>query len=148
LDMLCFSLSTLRYELLRRLSRKQRDVIVAMPCWLHTFDIRTSIRVLICWMACFMEYKTVRCAYRKKLASSCRYVSFTLWLWFLSLLRRGADKSLPFPISYFPIATKPKKIFLDGLKKLEQRSQICGAPAGICRVNIYFFQSGRLLFSL
>jgi hypothetical protein len=32
--------------------------------------------------------------------------------------RRGADKSLAFPIFLF--AAQPKEFFLDGLKKLEQ----------------------------
>jgi hypothetical protein len=35
-------------------------------------------------------------------------------------IRRGADKSLSFPIFLF--AAQRKEIFLDGLKKLEQRS--------------------------
>jgi hypothetical protein len=38
----------------------------------------------------------------------------------LLLLRRGADKSLAFPTFLF--AAQPKEFFLDGLKKLEQRS--------------------------
>jgi hypothetical protein len=41
-------------------------------------------------------------------------------------LRRGADKSLCF--SYFTygwFAAQPKEFFLDGLKKLEQRSHKC-----------------------
>jgi hypothetical protein len=35
-------------------------------------------------------------------------------------IRKGADKSLAFPIFLF--AAPPKEFFLDGLKKLEQRS--------------------------
>jgi hypothetical protein len=38
-----------------------------------------------------------------------------------------------FPIFLF--AAQPKEFFLDGLKKIEQRSQVCGAQGGICRVN-------------
>jgi hypothetical protein len=38
-------------------------------------------------------------------------------------IRRGADKSLAFPISLF--APQPKEFFLDGLNKLEQRSHKC-----------------------
>jgi hypothetical protein len=38
-------------------------------------------------------------------------------------LRRGADKSLTFPIFLF--AAEPKEFFLDQLKKLEQRSHKC-----------------------
>jgi hypothetical protein len=38
-------------------------------------------------------------------------------------IRRGADKFLAFPIFYFPICSTKKGIFLDGLKKLEQRSR-------------------------
>jgi hypothetical protein len=38
-------------------------------------------------------------------------------------LRRGADNSLVFPIFLF--AAQPKEFFLDGLKKLEQRSHEC-----------------------
>jgi hypothetical protein len=38
-------------------------------------------------------------------------------------IRRGAEKSLAFPIFLF--AAQPKEFFLDGLKKLEQRSHKC-----------------------
>jgi hypothetical protein len=38
-------------------------------------------------------------------------------------IRRGADKSLAFSIFLF--AAQPKEFFLDGLKKLEQRSHKC-----------------------
>jgi hypothetical protein len=37
----------------------------------------------------------------------------------------GADKSLAFPISYFLFAAKQKEFFLDGLKKMKQRSHKC-----------------------
>jgi hypothetical protein len=57
----------------------------------------------------------------------------------------GADKSLAFLIF------STKEFFLDGLKKLEQRSHKCveqkGGGGGICRVNT-FFQSRSLSFSL
>jgi hypothetical protein len=43
---------------------------------------------------------------------------------------RGADKSLAFPISYFLVAAEPKEPFLDGLKKLEQRSHKCVELSG------------------
>jgi histone-lysine N-methyltransferase SETMAR len=47
---------------------------------------------------------------------------------------------------WFPARTK--EFFLDGLKKLEQRSHKClELRGGVCKVNI-FFQSRRLLFSL
>jgi hypothetical protein len=39
------------------------------------------------------------------------------------VIHRGADKSLAFPIFLF--AAHPKEFFLDGLKKLEQRSHKC-----------------------
>jgi hypothetical protein len=39
------------------------------------------------------------------------------------LVRRGAEKSLAFPIFLFP--AQRKEFFLDGLKKLEQRSHKC-----------------------
>jgi hypothetical protein len=39
------------------------------------------------------------------------------------IVRRGAAKSLAFPIFLF--AAQPKEFFLDGLKKLEQRSHKC-----------------------
>jgi hypothetical protein len=39
------------------------------------------------------------------------------------VIRRGAGKSLAFPIFLF--AAQPKEFFLDGLKKLEQRSHKC-----------------------
>jgi hypothetical protein len=38
----------------------------------------------------------------------------------LQRIRKGADKSLAFPI--FLLAAQPKDFFVDGLKKLEQRS--------------------------
>jgi hypothetical protein len=38
-------------------------------------------------------------------------------------LRRGADKSLAFPIFLF--AAQPREFFLDGLKKLEQQRHKC-----------------------
>jgi hypothetical protein len=38
-------------------------------------------------------------------------------------IRRGADKSSAFPIFLF--VAQPKEFFLDGLKKLEQRSRKC-----------------------
>jgi hypothetical protein len=38
-------------------------------------------------------------------------------------IRRGADKSLAFPVFLF--AAQPKEFFLDGLKKLEQQSHKC-----------------------
>jgi hypothetical protein len=40
-------------------------------------------------------------------------------------VRRGAEKSLAFPIYYFPVSSTTKKFFLSGLKKLEQRSHKC-----------------------
>jgi hypothetical protein len=44
----------------------------------------------------------------------------------MSVIREAADKSLAFPISYFPVfAAQSKEFFLDGLKKLEQRSHKC-----------------------
>jgi hypothetical protein len=42
---------------------------------------------------------------------------------YLYIVSRGADKSLAFPIFLF--AAQPKEFFLDGLKKLEQRSHKC-----------------------
>jgi hypothetical protein len=38
-------------------------------------------------------------------------------------IRSGAEKFLAFPISLF--TAQPKEFFLDGLKKLEQRSHKC-----------------------
>jgi hypothetical protein len=48
----------------------------------------------------------------------------------------------------YQFPAQPKEFFLDGLKKLEQRShKVCGAQGGICEVNT-FFQSRSFLFSL
>jgi hypothetical protein len=47
----------------------------------------------------------------------------------LAHLRRGADKSLNFPILYLP-ACSTTKFFLGGLKKLEQRSHKFGELRG------------------
>jgi hypothetical protein len=63
--------------------------------------------------------------------------SYSLVVFFLlSPLRRGADKSLAFPIFLF--GAQPKEFFLGGLKKLEQRSRKCGTQGRICRVNTFF----------
>jgi hypothetical protein len=46
----------------------------------------------------------------------------------------------------FSFAAQPKEFFLDGLKKLEQRSHKCvELRGGICKVNKFFFQSRSLL---
>jgi hypothetical protein len=50
----------------------------------------------------------------------------------------GADKYFAFPISFFPICSTTKEFLLDGIKKLEQQSHVCGAQGGICRVNTFF----------
>jgi hypothetical protein len=43
-----------------------------------------------------------------------------------SAVHRGADKSLAFSsFTYGWFAAQPKEFFLDGLKKLEQRSHKC-----------------------
>jgi hypothetical protein len=48
----------------------------------------------------------------------------------------------------FLFVAQPKEFFLDGLKKLEQRSHKCvELRGGICRVNT-FFQPRSSLFSL
>jgi hypothetical protein len=44
---------------------------------------------------------------------------------FLCGIRRGADKSLAFPVPIFVFAAQQKEFFLDGLNKLEQRSHKC-----------------------
>jgi hypothetical protein len=54
-----------------------------------------------------------------------------------TLLHRGADKSLAFLIFLF--AAQPKEFFLDGLKKLEQRSHKCVELRGEYVEWIYFF---------
>jgi hypothetical protein len=49
-------------------------------------------------------------------------------------VRTGSDKSLA-----FPICSANKEFFLDGLKKLDQRSHKClELNGGICRVNTFF----------
>jgi hypothetical protein len=48
----------------------------------------------------------------------------------IEAIRRGADKSLAFPISFFLFVAQPKEFFLDGLKKLEQRSHKCVRSSG------------------
>jgi hypothetical protein len=54
-------------------------------------------------------------------------------------LRKGTEKSLAFLISYFLICSTSKRIFLDRLKKLEQRCHKCvWSSGGICRVNTFF----------
>jgi hypothetical protein len=55
------------------------------------------------------------------------------------MLRRGLISLwlLLFPVFLF--AAQPKEFFLDGLKKLEQRSHKFVELRGICRVNTFFF---------
>jgi hypothetical protein len=44
------------------------------------------------------------------------------------VLRSGADKSLAFPIFYFPICSTSKSIFLGWVKEVRTtKSQVCGA---------------------
>jgi hypothetical protein len=63
-------------------------------------------------------------------------------------IRRGADKSVAFPISYFLICSTTKRIFLGWVKEVRTtKSLVCGAQGGICRVNA-FLQSGSLSLSL
>jgi hypothetical protein len=45
-------------------------------------------------------------------------------------IRRGADRSLAFPVFLF--AAQPKEFFLNGLKELEQRSHKCVELRGEC----------------
>jgi hypothetical protein len=59
-----------------------------------------------------------------------------------SLTRRGADKSLA-----FPILAQLKEFFLDGLKIGRRSDKHLWSSGGICRVNT-FLQSRNLLFSL
>jgi hypothetical protein len=49
----------------------------------------------------------------------------------------GTDKSLAFPI--FPLAAQPKEFFLDGLKKVEQRSHKCVVLKGNMYGKYFFF---------
>jgi hypothetical protein len=58
-------------------------------------------------------------------------------------LRRGADKSLA-----FPIFRTTNNFFLDGLKKLEQRSHKYVELSGEYVEEIYLFSPVALLFSL
>jgi hypothetical protein len=53
----------------------------------------------------------------------------------IKFIRRGADKSLAFPI--FRFAAQPKEFFLDGLKKLEQRSHKRVELGEICKVHFF-----------
>jgi hypothetical protein len=50
----------------------------------------------------------------------CKFREGKLWYHTNPAVRRGAEKFLAFPIFLF--ATQPKELFLEGLKKLEQRS--------------------------
>jgi hypothetical protein len=77
---------------------------------------------------------TKRCFCNAFCACLCMYVGVLISFWLFL-----------FPISLF--SAQPKDFFLDGLKKLEQRSHNCVEPGGICRVNT-LFQSRNLLFSL
>jgi hypothetical protein len=66
----------------------------------------------------------------------------------MAKLRRGAEKSLAFHTSYFPICNTSKVIFLGWVKEVRTtKSQVCKAQGGICRENT-FFQSCSLWFSL
>jgi hypothetical protein len=52
---------------------------------------------------------------------------------------RGADKSLAFPVSYFPICSTTIRILLGCVKEVRTtKSYVCGAQGGICRVNTFF----------
>jgi hypothetical protein len=64
-------------------------------------------------------------------------MSLTTFFLITLYVRRGADKSLAFPI--FLSAAQPKEFFLDGLKKLEQRSHKCVELRGEYVEQIHFF---------
>jgi hypothetical protein len=52
----------------------------------------------------------------------------------LKRIRRGADKSLA-----FPICSTIKRTFLGWVKEVRRtKSYMCGAQGGICRVNTFF----------
>jgi hypothetical protein len=47
-------------------------------------------------------------------------------------IRRGADKSLAFTISCFPLVSTTKRIFLGWVKEVRTtKSKVCGAQGGI-----------------
>jgi hypothetical protein len=59
----------------------------------------------------------------------------------LGYIRRGADKSL-----VFLFAAQSKEFFLDGLKKLEQRSHKCVKLRGEYVEKIHFFNPVAFLY--
>jgi hypothetical protein len=58
-------------------------------------------------------------------------LAYYLCLSVCSYVLRGADKSLAFPISYFPVCSTTKRIFLGWVKEVRtKKSEVCGAQAG------------------
>jgi hypothetical protein len=53
------------------------------------------------------------------------------------VVRKSADKSLAFLISYFLICSTTKIIFLEWVRTT--KSYVCGGQGGICKVNTFFF---------
>jgi hypothetical protein len=60
------------------------------------------------------------------------------------IIRKSADKSLAFLIFLF--AAQPKEFFLEGLKKLEQRSHKCAELTGEYVEEIHFFNPVAFCF--
>jgi hypothetical protein len=66
------------------------------------------------------KYDNKKLHLRGKYMYTSKYINATGCLNTILHIRRGAGKSLA-----FPICSTTKRIFLDGLKKLEQRSHKC-----------------------
>jgi hypothetical protein len=65
-------------------------------------------------MSAMLRYYFIIVAYRVINAVSLKNKFFRL----LSSIRRGAGKSLAFPISYFPVCSITKRIFLGWVKEV------------------------------
>jgi hypothetical protein len=81
------------------------------------------------------------CLFAKSLLSNgcCIAPSFAVVAWqrvyMPQYIRRGADKFLVFPSSYFPICSTTKRFFLGWVKGIKTTKSKVGE---ICRVNIFF----------
>jgi hypothetical protein len=64
------------------------------------------------------------CSMHDRKLNACKIVCLPIFYsWLCWNIHTGADKSLAFRIFLF--AAQPKEFFLEGLKKLEQRSHKC-----------------------
>jgi hypothetical protein len=125
----------------------RKNMLKLVWCWLLTW---VTLRLLK--MEVILSFETSVNPYRTTERHSSKDGNFCLHqiqdckAVVRTTVRKGADKSLAFPVSYFLVSSATKRIFLGWVKEVRKKIISLWNSGGICRVNT-FFQSHRL-FSL